>query len=55
MEIERGSTRSNSVENSLWKRILTCHKTDCRMIKYSQLADCLILPEALKTKDTISD
>jgi hypothetical protein len=25
---ERGSTRSHYVEISLWKRLLTCHKTD---------------------------
>jgi len=28
MEIERESTRSQPVENSLWKRLSTCHKTD---------------------------
>jgi hypothetical protein len=28
-EIERGSTRSHSVENSLWKRLRTCRKADC--------------------------
>jgi hypothetical protein len=31
LEIERGSTRSHTVENSLWKRLRTCRKTDCRM------------------------
>jgi hypothetical protein len=31
LEIERGSTRSHLVENSLWKRLWTCRKTDCRM------------------------
>jgi hypothetical protein len=31
LEIERGSTRSHSVENSLWKRLRTCRKTDYRM------------------------
>jgi hypothetical protein len=30
-EIERGSTRSHPVENSLWKRLQTCRKTDYRM------------------------
>ena len=25
--IERGSTKMQSVENSLWKRLQTCHKT----------------------------
>ena len=28
LEIERGSTRSQSVENSLWKRLWTCLKAD---------------------------
>jgi hypothetical protein len=31
LEIERGNTRSHPVENSLWKRLRTCRKTDCRM------------------------
>jgi hypothetical protein len=30
-EIERGSTISHPVENSLWKRLRTRHKTDYRM------------------------
>jgi hypothetical protein len=30
LEIERESTRPHSVENSLWKRLWTCHKTDYR-------------------------
>jgi hypothetical protein len=32
LEIERESTRSHSLENSLWKRIQTCHKRDYVMI-----------------------
>jgi hypothetical protein len=32
LEIERGSTRSHPVENSLWKRLRTCRKTDYRMM-----------------------
>jgi hypothetical protein len=28
MEFERGNARSNSLENSLWKRPWTCRKTD---------------------------
>jgi hypothetical protein len=28
LEIERGSTRSHPVENSLWKRLRTCRKMD---------------------------
>jgi hypothetical protein len=31
LEIERGSTRSHPVENSPWKRLRTCRKTDYRM------------------------
>jgi hypothetical protein len=31
LEIERGSTRSYSVGNSLWKRLWTCLKTDSGM------------------------
>jgi len=30
-EIERGSTRSPSVENWLWKRLWTCRKADYSM------------------------
>ena len=29
MAIERGSSRSNFVENWLWKMLWTCCKTDC--------------------------
>jgi hypothetical protein len=35
LETVRGSTRSHSVENSLWKRLLTCSKTDYGMNEYS--------------------
>jgi len=31
LEIERGSAKSPSVEKSLWKRLWTCSKKDCRM------------------------
>jgi hypothetical protein len=31
LENERGSNRSHIVENSLWKRLGTCCKTDYRM------------------------
>jgi hypothetical protein len=31
VQIERGSTRSHSMENSVWKRLRTCRKTDYRM------------------------
>jgi len=30
-EIERGSTSSRCTENSLWRRLWTCLKTDCGM------------------------
>jgi hypothetical protein len=30
-EIEGGRTRSHSVENSFWKRVWTCPRTDSRM------------------------
>jgi len=29
LETKRGSTRSHSVQNSLWKRLWTCRKADC--------------------------
>jgi len=29
--LEKGSTRSQFVENSLWKRLWAFRKTDCRM------------------------
>jgi len=31
LEIERGSSKSYSVENSLWKGVWTCLKTGCGM------------------------
>jgi hypothetical protein len=31
LETKRGSTRSHPVENSLWKRLRTCRKTDYTM------------------------
>jgi hypothetical protein len=31
LEVERGSTKSHLFDNSLWKRLWTCGKTDCRM------------------------
>jgi hypothetical protein len=33
-EIERESIRCRSVNNLLWKRLWTCHKTDYRMMIY---------------------
>jgi len=36
MEIGRGSTRSHCVENWLWKRLWTCHKSDKRINQYTE-------------------
>jgi hypothetical protein len=33
LETKRGRTRTHDVENSFWKRIRTCHKTEYRMIE----------------------
>jgi hypothetical protein len=43
LEIERGSTRSHPVENSLWKRLWTCRKTDYSMndISVTQILNTL--------------
>jgi hypothetical protein len=35
LEIDTGSTRSHSVESSLWKRLWTRRKTDYEMNKFS--------------------
>ena len=32
LEVKRGGTRPHSVENSLWKRLWTCHKTIYLMV-----------------------
>jgi hypothetical protein len=34
LEIEGGSTRSHSVENSLWKRLRRCRKLDNGMSEW---------------------
>ena len=39
LEIERGNTRSRSVENWLWKRLWTHHKTDSRMNEFQTTND----------------
>jgi hypothetical protein len=36
LEIERGSTRSRCVENSLWKGLWTCLKAGYGMNKYEE-------------------
>jgi hypothetical protein len=41
-EIERGSTRSHPMENSLWKRLRTCRKTDCRMNEQKYSCACCL-------------
>jgi len=43
VEIERESTRSHCVENSLWKGLWICCKTDCainELVLGIQLVDC---------------
>jgi hypothetical protein len=35
LEIQRGSTRSHAVENSLWKSLWTCRKRDYRITEWS--------------------
>jgi len=32
LEVKRGGIRPHSVENSLWKRLWTCHKTIYLMV-----------------------
>jgi hypothetical protein len=32
MEVEGGSSRPHSLENSVWKRLLTCRETDKYLI-----------------------
>ena len=32
LEVERGSTRSHTLEKSLWKKLWTCRKTDYGMM-----------------------
>jgi hypothetical protein len=45
LEFERGSTRSHSLDNSLWKRPWICHKTllDDEMRKVSHQRDETVL------------
>jgi hypothetical protein len=45
MEIERGTTRSHVVENSLWQRLCTCRKTD-----YSVMSSQCIASNDISTK-----
>ena len=43
--IEGGSTKINSMENSLWKRLLTCSKTDHKINECEVLKNLLELTE----------
>jgi hypothetical protein len=54
LEIERGSTRSHPVENSLWKRLRTCRKTDYRMkrLRTCRKTDCRMNELKHKTRIT---
>jgi len=36
LEIEKGSTRSPSVENSFWKKLWNCLKTDYEINNYDK-------------------
>jgi hypothetical protein len=38
LETERGSTSSHSVENSLWRRLWTCRKTDYRTKEFNNVS-----------------
>jgi len=41
LQIERGSTRSQSVENSLWKGLWICSKDGCGMINLASKCNFL--------------
>jgi hypothetical protein len=43
LEVERGSTRSHSVENSLWKKVYICHKADNIMNEYHRSISTLCI------------
>jgi len=46
LEIERGCGTSHSVENSLWKRLWTCRKTDGRLNEWMKIfTRCILSPE----------
>jgi hypothetical protein len=47
LEIERGSTRSNSVENSLWKSLRTSRKTDYRLNNECEILSTASEPNSL--------
>jgi hypothetical protein len=44
--IEKGSTRSQCMENLLWKRLWTCHKTD-----YRRMNDMALVEDRLAGED----
>jgi hypothetical protein len=49
LEIERGSTRWHPMQNSLWKRLRTCRKTDYRLNDGLYFLPNLIMVTKLKT------
>jgi hypothetical protein len=51
VELERGSTRSHPVENSLWKRLRTCRKTDYRMNEL--MNECIVVKNTGFTHDCV--
>ena len=52
LETERGSTRSHSVENSLWKRLRTSRKTDYEMNEFCQWRSHTKSPTSEAPKNT---
>jgi hypothetical protein len=50
LEIERGHTRFHPVENSLWKRLHTCPKTDYRTIMIDRVIPDIVKTWAVKSK-----
>jgi len=47
LEVKRGSTRSQYVENTHWKRLWTCSKTGCGMnVLYDMVVNCAVLLRA---------
>ena len=46
--IERGSTRSHSVENSLWKMLWSCSNTDKRMMMMMMMLITMVMMTMMK-------
>ena len=53
LEIERESTRSHSVENSLWKRLWTCLKADNVIIIIIIIINIIIIPTINNVKISV--